>query len=125
MSLLEQNITKKERVDNNVRQTKFDADNNNNGEYKVEAIGDSTLYVIKSKSGYLPGLYYLNFWKTYTKEENTWEPVSAIQLLGKLISSFYKNHLDKPTAIFNTIDTAPPRVKSTIRPTAIAIKPTQ
>lgn len=28
-------------------------------EYKVEAICNSTIYIIKSKSNQLPGLYYL------------------------------------------------------------------
>ena len=70
ISLLEQDITRKVQVDKEVRQIEFDADDNN-GEYKVEAIWDSTIYIKESKSGLLPGLYYLVLWKSYPKEENT------------------------------------------------------
>ena len=41
------------------------------GKYKVEAIWDSAVYAIKSKSGHLPGFYYLVSWKKYPKEKNT------------------------------------------------------
>ena len=47
-------------------------------EYKVEAIWDSAVFTKKSELGHLPGLYYLVFWKRYSKEENTWEPVLAV-----------------------------------------------
>ena len=46
--------------------------------YKVVGIWDSTVYVKKSATGYLPGLYYLVSWKGYPKEENNWEPISAV-----------------------------------------------
>lgn len=38
--------------------TELDA-GNESGEYKVEAIWDSTVYTQESESGYLPDLYYL------------------------------------------------------------------
>ena len=38
---------------------KFDTRNNDGEEYKIERIWDSTVYKKKSKSGYLPDLYYL------------------------------------------------------------------
>ena len=57
VSLLEWDITKKGRVDKEVRQIEFDAGDNE--EYKVEAIWDSVVYAKESESGYLPGLYYL------------------------------------------------------------------
>ena len=60
-------------MDEKVRQIEFDADNNNSGEYKVEAIWDSAVYKRESKD-HLPGLYYLVSWKRYPEEENTWEP---------------------------------------------------
>ena len=45
MSLLEQNTTRKGRVDKNVIQlTELDADDDENNEYKVEAICDSAIY---------------------------------------------------------------------------------
>ena len=69
VSLLEQNTTKKRRVDKNA--TELDAGNNDSGEYKVEAIRDSAVYARESESGHLPGFYYLIFWKGYPEEENT------------------------------------------------------
>ena len=44
MSLLEQDTIRKGRVDKEVRQMKFDADDDENREYKVEAIWDSEVY---------------------------------------------------------------------------------
>lgn len=40
--MLEQNTTKKRKIDKNI--TKLDADKDNNEVYKVEAIQDSTVY---------------------------------------------------------------------------------
>ena len=67
VSLLEQETTKKERVDENM--TEFKAGNSK--KYKVEVIQDSTVYINKAE-GHLPNLYYLVAWKRYLKEENTW-----------------------------------------------------
>ena len=75
MSLLKQNITRKEQVDEKVTEFKFEASNSK--EYKVEAIWDSVVYVNKA-NGHLPGLYHLVVWKGYPKKENIWEPSSAI-----------------------------------------------
>ena len=66
MSLLEQDITRKERVENI---TESDAGDNSE-EYKIEAIWDNAVYANKSESGHLPGLYYLVVWKGYSEEEN-------------------------------------------------------
>ena len=115
MSLLEQDTTRKGRVDENA--TELDAGNNDSGEYKVEAIWDSAVYARKSESGHLPGLYYLVLWKEYPEEENTWEPASAVQHLRKLISLFHKDHPDKPTATFPAINTAPPMARPTVKVT--------
>ena len=57
MLLLEQNTTRKRRVDEN-NATKLDAGSNEGGKYKVKAIYNSAVYIKKS-SGHLPGLYYL------------------------------------------------------------------
>ena len=78
VSLLEQDITKKGRVDEEVRQMEFDTDNDDSGEYKVEAIWDSVVYARESESGHLPGLYYLVSWKRYPEKENTWKSASAV-----------------------------------------------
>ena len=55
VSLLEQDTTRKERVDEQV--TELEAGDSE--EYKVEAIWDSAVYASKSESGQLSGLYYL------------------------------------------------------------------
>ena len=78
VSLLEQDTTRKGRVDEEVRQMEFDAGDDESGEYEVEAIRDSAVYARESESGHLPGLYYLVSWKRYPEEENTWEPASAV-----------------------------------------------
>lgn len=59
MSLLEQDITKKGRVDKKVKQTDFDTSDNNNGEYKMKAIRNNAVYKRESESGHLVRLYYL------------------------------------------------------------------
>ena len=66
MSLLEQDIIKKGRVDKNG--TELDAGDSNSGEYEVEVIQDSAIYAKESESSHLPGLYYLILWKRYPEE---------------------------------------------------------
>ena len=56
VSLLEQDTTRKGRVDEDA--TKLNAGDDEGGEYKVEAIRDSAVYARES-AGHLPGLYYL------------------------------------------------------------------
>ena len=60
VSLLEQNTTKKGRMNELFPkpEPKFDTDDNK--KYKVEAIIDSDVYA-KEAEGHLPGLYYLVF----------------------------------------------------------------
>ena len=91
----------------------------NNKEYKVEAIWDSAVYARKLESGYLQGLYYLVVWKGYPKEENTWEPLSTVQHLKKLINCFYKEHPEKSIAIFPPFDSALPIAWPIVRPTSL------
>ena len=76
VSLLEQDTTRKEQIDENVTELEFDAGDNK--KYKIEAIWDSAIYTMKLELGNLPGLYYLVAWKGYLEEENTWEPFSAV-----------------------------------------------
>ena len=116
VSMLEQDTTRKGRLDNE-NTAELDADNNESGKYKIEAIWDNAVYVRESKSGHLPGFYYLVSLKRYPKKENTWKPVSAVQNLRKLISSFHKDYSDKPTATSSVIDTAPPMARPTVKPT--------
>ena len=113
MSLLEQDTTRK-KWDNNAAE--LDA-GDDSGEYEVEAIWDSAVYARESKLGNLPGLYYLMSWKGYLEEENTWKLASTVQHLRKLISLFYKDYSDKPTATFPTIDTTPPIIRPIVKPT--------
>ena len=58
--------------------TKLELEAGDSKKYKVEAIRNSAVYASKSESGQLPGLYYLVMWKKHLKEENTWEPLSAV-----------------------------------------------
>ena len=116
VSLLEQDTTRKERVDKKV--TELDFEFRNSKEYKVEAIRDSAVYAMESESGHLLGLYYLVAWNSYPEEENTWEPVLAVQHLRKLISLFHKDHSEKPIATSPPVDSALPMVNPTVKPTA-------
>ena len=116
MSLLEQDTTRKGRVDEEVRPMGFNVGDDKSGEYEVKAIRDSAVYARESESGHLLGLYYLLSWKAYLEEENILEPASAVQNLKKLISSFHKDHPDKPTATSPAIDTAPPMARPTVKP---------
>ena len=117
VSLLKQDTTRKRRVDEKAME--FDAGDNE--EYKVEAIRNSAVYARES-AGHLPGLYYLVSWKEYPEEENTWKPALAVQHHRKLISSFHKDHPEKPTATSEAIDTVPPMARPTIKPKS-ATKP--
>ena len=56
VSLLEQDTTRKARVDET---TELDFEVGNNEEYEVEKIWDSAVYVMESEAGHLLGLYYL------------------------------------------------------------------
>ena len=55
--LLEQNTTRKGRVDKNATQLEFEP--NNNEKYKVKDIRDSTINSKALETGHLPELYYL------------------------------------------------------------------
>ena len=116
MSLLEQNTTRKGRVDEKtVEQLEFEAGGDNK-EYEVEGIHDSAVYAKESEAGHLLGLYYLVSWKGYPEDKSTWEPASAVQHLRKLVSTFHKDHPDKPTATSPPIDLALPMAKRTAPP---------
>ena len=116
MSLLEQDIIKKGRVDEKtVKQLEFEAGGNNQ-EYKMEGICDNAVYARESEAGHLLGLYYLVSWKSYPEDESTWKPALVVQHLRKLVSIFHKDHSNKPTAISSPIDLAPPMAKRNAPP---------
>ena len=112
VSLLEQNTTRKGRVNEFLAAPEFEPGNDK--EYEIEAIRDSAVYV-KEIDGHLPGLYYLVAWKGYPEEENTWELSSAVMHLQKMISTFHKDHLEKPTTTSANFDNAPPMAKPAIQ----------
>ena len=101
---------------------KFDTGEDSN-EYELEVIWDSAIYTRESESGHLLALYFLVLKKRYAKEENTWKLVSVVQHLRKLISSFYKDYHDKPTATSLVIDNAPLMARPTVRPIIKLSKP--
>ena len=105
VSLLEQDTTKKGRV--NDTQLNFEFEAGDDKEYEVDGIRDSAVYARES-AGQLPGLYYLVSWKGYPEEENTWEPALAIQHLQRLITANHKDNPKKPTATSIPVDTALP-----------------
>ena len=107
MSLLEQDITRKGRE---FLVPEFEPGDDK--EYEVEAIRDSAVYA-KEADGHLPGLYYLVAWKGYPEEENTWEPSLAVMHLRKMVSTFHKDHPEKPTVTSAPLDSAPPMAKPT------------
>ena len=92
MFLLEQNTTKNGRVDEKIaEQLEFKAKNNNE-KYKVEGIRNSIIYAKKSEAGHLLGFYYLVSLKGYPEDKSTWELISTVQYLQKLVSIFHKNY---------------------------------
>ena len=113
MSLFEQNSTRKKWVE---KAPELDTDVKSK-KYEVEVIWDSMIYA-KESEGYLQGLYYLVTWKSYPKEENTWEPVLAVQHLRRLIRLFHKDQCKKPIVIPSQIDDAPPMIRLTVKPMA-------
>ena len=70
MLLLEQDTRKKKRISKLFLKPKPEYDINNNKKYKIEAIRNIIFYVKKTEK-YLSSLYYLVFWKNYSKKESS------------------------------------------------------
>ena len=109
VSLLEYNTTKKGRE---FSVPEFEPGDDK--EYEVKAIQNSAVYA-KEADRYLPRLYSLVVWKGYPEEKNTWEPFLAFMQLWKMISTFYKDHLEKPIVTSAPLDSAPPMAKPTVQ----------
>ena len=105
--------------------TELDAGNNDSKKYKVEAIWNITVYARESESGHLSGLYYLVSWRRYLEKKNTWEPVSAIQHLKRLISLCHKDHPNKTSATSQAIDIVPPIARPIVKPMVTKKKQSQ
>ncbi len=115
VSLLEEDTTRKGRVDNKALpepEKEFEA--RDDKEYLVETIINSAVYGQQANNSQMPGLYYLVLWKGYFEEENTWEPLSAVIHLRKLISTFHKEHPEKLIATSPPLDSAPTMARPTI-----------
>ena len=110
VSLLEQPDTTRKRREFSVLDFEPGDDNK---EYEVEAIRDSAVYA-KEADGHLQELYYLVAWKSYLEEKNTREPFSAVMHLQKIVSTFHKDHLEKPTATSAPLNSAPLMAKPTV-----------
>ena len=80
MLVLEQDITRKGRMNELFPEPEPEFDTGDNKEYEFKAIIDSAVYA-KEAEGHLPGLYYLVFWKGYPKEENIWKPSFTVMHL--------------------------------------------
>ena len=84
-------------------------------EYKVDSIWNSAIYA-RELAGQLPRLYFLVSWKSYPKEENTWEPALVIQYLWKLVTIYYQDNPEKPIVTSAPVNMALPMARSTALP---------
>lgn len=116
MSLLEKDSTRKQRVDENM--TDFQAGNNK--EYELEKIWNNAVYIKELAVGDLSSLYYLISWKRYPKKENSWELLSIVKHLWKLLSAFHKDNPDKPTITSLSVNIALSMAWSRSEPTKAA-----
>ena len=124
MLLLEKDTTRKKRMNKLFPEPELELDAGDNKKYNFEAIINSAVYV-KESERHLPGLYYLVSEKSYPEEENIWEPSFAVMHLWKIISTFYKHHLEKPTATSSPLDFAPPMAKPSVKPAKLSAKQKQ
>ena len=93
MLLLEQSITRKRRINENVTElAELDTGDNESGKYKMEIDCDSTVYT-KESTSHLPGLYHLVFLKKLSKRKEYLEalfsgstPYKTNQLVSQKLS---------------------------------------
>ena len=121
MSLLEQDITRKGRINKLFLEPEPEFDAGDNKKYKVKAIINNVVYAKKTER-HLPDLYYLVSWKDYPKEESTWEPFSTLMHLLKVISTFHKDHLVKSIVTSLFLKSALPIAKLSVKPAKLSAK---
>ncbi len=114
MSLLEQDTTRKKRVDDALpepeKELKFKAGVNK--EYDVKAIIYNKMYGSQANDNdQIPDLYYLVLWKSYLEEKNTQKLSSAVIHLRKLINTFHKKYLEKLIATSLPLDSISPMAR--------------
>ena len=124
ISLLKQDTTRKGRMNQLFPEPEPEFNAGNNKKYEVEAIIDSAVNA-KEAEGHLPSLYYLVSWKGYLEEKSTWEPSSTVIHLRKMISTFYKDYPEKPTATSSPFDSTPPMAKLSVKPVKHSAKQKQ
>ena len=94
VNLLEKDLTKGELL----LDLEIDKEKN---EYIAEAVHDSRVFKEGKIDKNSPtGLYYLVHWKDLPELENTWEPVSQIQYLKKIVRKFHSANPEKPRSIW-------------------------
>ncbi len=115
VSLLEQDTSRRGQVDKALPEPEKDLEfgAGDDKEYEVKTIIDNAVYG-QQANDQIPGLYYLVLWKGYPEEKNIWEPLLAVIHLWKLISTFHKEHPEKPTATSSPLDFVPPMTRLTI-----------
>ena len=82
--------------------------------YKIKAIQDSVVYT-KKNTQTLTNAILFGCIKKLSKKKNTREPVSAIMYLWKIVSIFYKTHLEKLIIISAPLDFALPIAKPIVK----------
>ena len=115
MSLLEQDTTRKRRINKLFPEPEPEFNADYNKKYEIKTINDSVIYA-KEAEKHLLGLYYLVSWKGYPKEKSTWILFSIVMHFWKIISTFQKDHPEKPTATFSPLNSAQPMAKSLVKP---------
>ena len=114
MSLLEKDTTRRRHVDNKALsevEKDIEIEIGGDKEYEVKVIIDYAVYNQQANNNQMPGFYYLVLWKGYLKEQNTQGPSLAVIHLRKLISTYHKEHTEKPTATSPPLNFAPPIAK--------------
>lgn len=74
------------------------------------------VYARELENHHLLNFYYLLLLKSYQEEKNTRETILPVEYLQKKVSKFYKDYLDKPTAMSPPIDITTQMAMTITRP---------